>query len=425
MSIECYLLYLLFKDLFKLKPISKLWLILSYLGLVFIAALSIKFFNGIYLYFVLFLLHSLILQIFFEDKFTKKIVVAITTIVIVCCLDIISGIISAVIQLYIYALSGKELSPISFSYLYYITFLVNIYIYTKIFLVFSTSVHNKRYISHVCLPLISLITIGVISVDSKDYSSYITIILIILLSNILYFINQKQMVKLSNEKAEYDLAAQQANHYLKSYEILQQDHKDIITLKHNFKYDLISIQTAIKENNLEKALEIINTKLDVTQQPTRFICNIPIINALINYKIFELDCYYKIFNDKIILDIQVIIDTIPQVDNGHLSNILGNLIDNAITACKKDNSAHEKTIWISICQYQNNLNITVRNKTQEQPSFNHGLPLSSKRVAQHGIGLTTIRSIVKKYNGSLNVSMENGEFVVSIVLFNCCNIPEI
>ncbi len=418
-AIECYLFYLLFKDVFNLTPPNKLKLCVYYGSLIFLTNLSVVRSNWMYIYGVLLIGHGLIIYILCKESIAKKFAIIITAIIIAFCVEMVTLIGSS----YILTVFGLEPAQNLFYLFYYTLFLFNGFISVKFYKFISRSLYSPRY-SLYCLPVMSFIIIILLTINDSqvNHLAFITIILILLLSNILYFITQAQMLQLAAEKSQDELANQEAQSYLKLYEMLQHDHKEIITLKHNFKYDLISIQTAIQQNDLQKALNTIQDKLKITQKPTAFICNIPIITALINYKLFELEQYNKHNNNKIILDIQVIVDDVPNVDDGHLSNILGNLLDNAITACKKDTCDEEKIILISICQHQNNLNITVRNKTQEQPCFTHGLPLSSKRVAQHGIGLTTIRSIVKKYNGHLNVNMKNKEFVVSIVLFNCCQV---
>ncbi len=193
---------------------------------------------------------------------------------------------------------------------------------------------------------------------------------------------------------------------------MQQDHAETLKLKHNFKYDLISIKKSIEASNYHQAIDIINEKLDITSVSNNFLCNIPIIDAIINYKIHEIK------GTGIKLTTQVSIYDTLDIDNTHLANLLGNLLDNAIYACK--NNYNEKVIEVSMRQVQNNLYISVINSCEQNVSFKNGLPLSNKRGGTiHGIGYKTIQTTVDLYNGMLDIEVCDNKFLADIVLFNC------
>ncbi len=145
-----------------------------------------------------------------------------------------------------------------------------------------------------------------------------------------------------------------------------------------------------------------------------FICNVPIIDAIINYKLYE------VRDTDIVINVQVSIYDRLAVENAHIANILGNLLDNAIYACK--NNVGEKLIEVSIRQLQNNLYVSIINSNEQEIKFKKGVPISSKRDgSQYGIGIKTIQNIVDIYNGMLDIEVHNNKFLIEILLFNCVN----
>ena len=97
--------------------------------------------------------------------------------------------------------------------------------------------------------------------------------------------------------------------------------------------------------------------------------------------------------------------------------IIGNLFDNAIEACEKIETDH-RWIRIDIQQKRAMVFLKVVNSFIEQPVKQTGLLFTTKDNSQlHGLGLMSMKMIVDKYNGVMDVAAKNGEYVVSISFF--------
>ncbi len=96
----------------------------------------------------------------------------------------------------------------------------------------------------------------------------------------------------------------------------------------------------------------------------------------------------------------------------------GNLLDNAIEACTALPEVIERKIEISSVTKNNILLISFTNPIDPSKSFSGwGLPKSTKKdVKAHGIGLKNVRDTVKKYNGSLHLTVDQGQFSAEILL---------
>ena len=97
--------------------------------------------------------------------------------------------------------------------------------------------------------------------------------------------------------------------------------------------------------------------------------------------------------------------------------ILGNALDNAIEAVEKFKDQEKRQIDVMIYRQQQFLVINIINPTKEKLVYEEELPKTTKKDSlHHGFGLWSIRYMVKKYDGNLNVSDEDGCFSLKILM---------
>ena len=109
--------------------------------------------------------------------------------------------------------------------------------------------------------------------------------------------------------------------------------------------------------------------------------------------------------------------TVPKelsVSEVDLCVIIGNLLDNAMEACLRQEQG-ERFIRIYIGTLKGQLYISVSNSAGEVIKAN-GHYLSSKQSASHGFGLIRIDRIVDKYEGYVNRQNEEGVFATEVML---------
>ncbi len=103
---------------------------------------------------------------------------------------------------------------------------------------------------------------------------------------------------------------------------------------------------------------------------------------------------------------------IKEVD---LCMIIGNLLDNAIEACLKEEDREKQFIRVYIDILKEQLYLYVSNSMTDNIRRQGGQYLSTKRGI-HGFGLMRIDRVVKKYGGFLNRQHEEGVFATEIML---------
>ena len=180
------------------------------------------------------------------------------------------------------------------------------------------------------------------------------------------------------------------------------------TSLHDYKHNIFYLKTLAENGNLDE----IKTYLAGEDK-------------LLNEKLF----YYKSGNDAVdaILNVKQAIAreqgitfmlnaAMPEkvrISDSHLCVILGNLIDNAINASKRE---AEPYIEVSVKQIKDFLMIKVINRHTNAALRTPTLP-DNKRY-MHGIGLKSVRSVVREYGGEFTTAVENELFVTKVVISN-------
>ncbi len=109
---------------------------------------------------------------------------------------------------------------------------------------------------------------------------------------------------------------------------------------------------------------------------------------------------------------------LDQIDTMDLCSLLGNSLDNAIEAVSKIPDPEKRLIDLRITQKENLVIYNIRNYTEAQPELENGaLPKSTKQDTSrpHGYGLRSIEQIAKRYNATMNLSVKNNWFSLTVM----------
>lgn len=121
-------------------------------------------------------------------------------------------------------------------------------------------------------------------------------------------------------------------------------------------------------------------------------------NETINTVLYIKKCQAE--ENGITLDIKVSESGLSRIDDYDMCRILSNIIDNSINAVKKIDGKKICTVDIQISPDE----IIV---TNENPFVEQDFEIKAKSL-DHGHGISIIKSLSKKYNGSYTSSRENG-----------------
>ena len=97
------------------------------------------------------------------------------------------------------------------------------------------------------------------------------------------------------------------------------------------------------------------------------------------------------------------------VSNEIIVTILGNLIDNAINACRLDLYSPQKCIELKIKQIESKLYILINNTISKD---------ITETTLSDGTGIKNIKKIVQKNNGFYTREIKGGYYKVKIILWS-------
>ena len=97
------------------------------------------------------------------------------------------------------------------------------------------------------------------------------------------------------------------------------------------------------------------------------------------------------------VDYKIFLPDKSVIQPSDLSSVLFNILDNAIEACRST-AGFDKHLSLSLTTSKGFLSILVRNTKDPQTVFNHST--TKKDSVYHGLGLSIIEDICRKYDGS-------------------------
>lgn len=271
-------------------------------------------------------------------------------------------------------------------------------------LTMPTSKRNWMY--QFIVPILSIIfafTVSAIQgqVFGPDYLSVISLFSLIVLSfSSLYFtlyLSQQQHAYYQNK-----LDKEQLQFQLRETQQSQEEYQRLQSLRHDLKNKHLTL-LALLEENPDEARDYLHSLTDSISGKQTFYSKNPTINFLLNQKLHDVE-------DEIELEIDCFVPQELSIQPDILAVILGNCLDNSISACLRLTDKSERTLALNIRYFQHNLFISINNTFNEQEQE------TRKTRQRDGWGLRNVDALVQEYQGTIKRFKENGHYRTEILL---------
>ena len=179
-------------------------------------------------------------------------------------------------------------------------------------------------------------------------------------------------------------------------------------LRHDTRHHLSVLRTLIQQGETDKALEYLN-EISQTYDDTviKTYCKNEMVNSV-------LSIYNTRFEEqRIRWEVQVSIGEKLPCSEMMFCAILSNVLENALHAVQ-ELPQKKRLIQLSLSEKSGHLLLMAKNTVRNAPVFNDGVPVTER--SGHGLGARSIIYYVEKLNGQYQFFMENGDFVVRIIL---------
>ena len=210
--------------------------------------------------------------------------------------------------------------------------------------------------------------------------------------------------RLKQEKRLLDIVIRQQN----EQRTISAENIDFLNEKlHDIKKQVSLLEQSAEISNENKPL-LDNIRKELSLFDTLAKTGNPAIDSVItsNYLIaVKNDIDFTYFIDGSCLNFMKAEDTMA---------LFNNLISNAIEASENEEKGN-KVVHLKVYKEKQMAFIDIRNYCSEEPTFKDGFPVTDKNTKYHGFGMKSIKRIVNKYDGEINISWKDNYFNVKVL----------
>lgn len=257
----------------------------------------------------------------------------------------------------------------------------------------------------------------IISTNITDYNSefinrleLISYIVLLVIFGFIAFIEYLGIVTQQNETLRNEAVLNKLNK--EHFETINTTISALRSWKHDYKTHLQVILN-LSKNGENQELEEYVLGLETTLVNTTHLIstNNQTLDALLSAKILEFQQYSINFTYEVYLTKALPFDDIS------FTSLIGNLLDNALEACRNMDYNLGKYINFSIKPFHDMIYINVENSTTNRYIYHpDGTLKTTKKGVGHGIGLKRVKDIVSSIHGFCNIYPETDKFTVVIML---------
>lgn len=294
--------------------------------------------------------------------------------------------------------------------------LLHYLILKRLFIINEISlISAKQYAIYAIITAYVLVNIGEIlfllnhNLNSMDYLFLLVDAAFIIFINLYLFHLLDAFAENKDLKYKIALYERQAKSNYEYYAKQVENHKKALAVIHDVRKHMRIIDDYERIGaHIEKEAYVDSFEEMVSPLLMKQYCSNAILNMIINDKQEECEKKEILFH----IDISDIdIDFMEPID---ITTIFGNILDNAVEACEK---AVDKQMYFKIYPFNGLIYAQLSNTYTGEIIVNaNGRPLSTKGE-QHGIGLANVEKVLHKYNGNIEFSLEEHQFIIEI-MFN-------
>lgn len=224
---------------------------------------------------------------------------------------------------------------------------------------------------------------------------------------LLSFITLDQVLLAVQKRYDLSSAAFQRSLLESHYQEVKDIYLQMRGWRHDYHNHLQSFKSYLAQGQVEELSEYLNElEAELDSIDTLVKSGNAMVDAILNSKLSLAKKYSIDMNVKV-----AVLAALPITDVD-LCVILGNLMDNAIEACRQI-EADERWLRLYLDTQGEQLYLSIQNAAKEILDFNERNYISTKR-GDHGLGLKRVSLLVEKYQGFLNLQNEPGIFAVEV-----------
>ena len=205
------------------------------------------------------------------------------------------------------------------------------------------------------------------------------------------------------------IAVYQNDLIAKHCEEVQNVYRTMRGWRHDY-HNHIQAMLALTDKPQQLRAYLLKLNSDLTTVDTVIKTGNVMVDAILNSKLSLIQ------SRQINLHAKVVVPSDLRISEIDLCTVIGNLLDNAMEACLKQERDSERFVRVYIGILKKQLYISVQNSSGQQIKKSGKTYISTKNSESHGFGLKRIDRIVAKYDGYNNRQNEEGIFATEVLL---------
>jgi signal transduction histidine kinase len=195
------------------------------------------------------------------------------------------------------------------------------------------------------------------------------------------------------------------------FAVLKQEMDETKAARHDIRHHFTVMKGYLQNKQYDELADYITEYQEpVCTDESEIYSDNNVINILAHH-------YYTLCEQhRIFFDVRCDLTEPIHVSNADLCGVLSNLLENAVEACLRIHTGR-RTIRLGIRNMGDDLSIRIENNTDGYVKQNGDTFLSSKGEGRIGYGLSSVRAIVKRYDGTVTISWDaEKRLFISIVV---------
>ncbi len=245
----------------------------------------------------------------------------------------------------------------------------------------------------------------------RELTLYIVFEIVMLVFLLVFIILQYVIIRVTTDKAESEKNAQLLRMQASQYEKLKRYIENTSRLRHDFIYQAKTAQSlaaAGETERLKKLLSDYGTRIVSETSPQKY-CDNSALNAITAHYAEEAKRQDIDFTTKLNVAQDI------NISDYKLCSIVGNILDNAVTAAGAAKDIPRKILFAADTKPNGDLYLAVSN-TFNGIIWKDGSKFMSTKRGGHGIGLESVKAIVKSTNGYCKFHYDENTFYSEIML---------